>query len=438
MKTDIHPSYDVTNVTCSCGNTFTTRSTKPGDMHIELCNECHPFFTGKQKLVDTGGRVERFQKRYGKSTFTKAGEVNLRLAREARRARTAMELLVGVTAHELRAPITSLHGALDIMKATAPEGSGHIDPSKTVGGQAVLEGVMMRAPSAWSVAVRHSDGSIVARRDELARLSERNSLARVPFIRGVLVLWESLSLGYRALSWSAVQATDEEEEPLTSSQIAWTMVLAFLVFAGIFIVLPAVAAKGVSSDSGFLFNVVEGLIRLVLFVGYIWAIGRSKEIARVFEYHGAEHMSIHAFEAGEPLSISSVARYRPEHPRCGTSFLLIVILGSIIVFTFLGIPEWWLLVISRLVGIPLIAGLAYELLRWSGTRPSDRLARVLAAPGIWLQKLTTSVPNEDQIEVAISSLVVALDDDSVADVIGRGGVPETALSARHAVMSQEA
>lgn len=321
---------------------------------------------------------------------------------------------------------------------TTPETSGHIDPSETVGGQAVLEGVMMRAPTAWAVAVRQPDGEIVARRDELKRLSERNRWARVPFVRGIFVLGESLSLGFKALSWSAQKATDEEEEPLTGAQIGWTMALAFAFFAGVFILIPAFAAGFVSSESGIIFNVAEGVIRLALFVGYIWAIGRSKEIARVFEYHGAEHMSIHAFEAGEPLSISSVARFRPEHPRCGTSFLLIVVLGSIVVFTFLGVPGFVLLVASRLLGIPVIAGLAYELLRWSGTRPGGRMAAILAAPGIWLQKLTTAVPDESQIEVAISSLVVALDDARADDVIGRGGLPSTALRARRAVLGQEA
>lgn len=320
----------------------------------------------------------------------------------------------------------------------APRGGDHIDPANTVGGQAVLEGVMMRAPSAWSVAVRKPDGEIVARRDELKRLSERNRWAKIPFIRGIFVLVESLSLGFRALSWSAQKATDEEEEPLTGAQIAWTMALAFTFFAGVFIILPALAAGAVSSDSGIVFNVTEGLIRLVLFVAYIWAIGRSKEIARVFEYHGAEHMSIHAYEAGEPLSVDSVARYRPEHPRCGTSFLLIVVLGSIVFFTFFGVPGFVFLIVSRLLGIPIIAGLAYELLRWSGTRPGGRFARVLAAPGIWLQKLTTAVPDEGQIEVAISSLVVALDDEKVDEVIDRGGLPETALEARRTVLGQEA
>jgi len=290
----------------------------------------------------------------------------------------------------------------------------------------------MRAPGAWAVAVRQPEGGIVARRNELARLSERNRWATIPFVRGIFVLGESLSLGFKALSWSAQVATEEEEKPLTGAQIGWTMALAFVFFAGVFILLPALAAEAVSSESDLLFSVIEGVIRLALFVGYIWLIGRSRDIARVFEFHGAEHMSIHAYEAGEPLSIESVRRYPPEHPRCGTSFLLIVILGSIILFTFLGQPGIPFLIVSRLVGIPLIAGLAYEVLRWSGTRPDGRLAAVLAQPGIWLQKLTTEVPGDDQIEVAISSLVVALDEEQLADVVSRGGVPPTAILAREA------
>jgi uncharacterized protein YqhQ len=309
-----------------------------------------------------------------------------------------------------------------------------VDPAKTVGGQAVIEGVMMRAPGAWSVAVRQPDESITARRDDLARLSERNRAARIPLVRGVLVLWESLSLGFRALSWSAEKAAGEEEKPLSKTEIGWTMGVAIVLFAGLFILLPALVAGLFSGESGLLFNVVEGLVRLALFVGYIWAIGRSKEIGRVFEYHGAEHMSIHAYEAGEPLSIDSVRRYPPEHPRCGTSFLLIVVLGSIVFFSFFGQPGWAFLVVSRLLGIPIIAGLAYELLRWSGTRTTGRAARILAAPGLWLQKLTTRVPDDAQIEVAISSLVVALDDEMLKVVRGRGGVPETALQARHALL----
>jgi uncharacterized protein YqhQ len=296
---------------------------------------------------------------------------------------------------------------------------------------------MMRATTAWSVAVRQPDGTIVARRDELARLSERRRAARIPLLRGIFVLGESLSLGYKALGWSAQKAAEEEEEQISRAQIGFTMTVALILFAGFFILVPAFAAGAVARESGLIFNIVEGLIRLGLFVGYIWAIGRSKEIARVFEYHGAEHMSIHAYEAGEPLSITSVSRFPPEHPRCGTSFLLIVVLGSIILFTFLGVPDGIaFLVISRLAGIPIIAGLSYELLRWSGTRPDGDLARALAAPGIWLQKLTTSQPDHGQIEVAIASLITALDEGQTGEVVSRGQVPETALAVRAAVLGQ--
>ena len=315
-------------------------------------------------------------------------------------------------------------------QAPAHHSGGPIDTASTVGGQAVIEGVMMRAPNAWAVAVRQPNGEITARRNELGRLSARNRWARIPFIRGIFVLGESLTLGFKALSWSAQVATEEEEQPLTECRSALTMALAFVFFAGVFILLPAFAADAVTDESSLWFSAVEGVLRLVLFVGYIWAIGRSSEIARVFEYHGAEHMSIHAYEAGEPLSVESVARYRPEHPRCGTSFLLIVVLGSIVLFSFLGQPGILFLVISRLLGIPIIAGLAYELLRWSGTRPDGRLAAILARPGIWLQKLTTSVPDESQIEVAISSLVTALNEEQVEAVSKRGGVLPIALEVR--------
>jgi len=300
----------------------------------------------------------------------------------------------------------------------------------SVGGQAILEGVMMRAPGAWAVAVRRPDGIIEAMRHPLPRLSSRSVLARMPFMRGVMVLGESLTLGYRALTWSAQKAAGDEEEELTKGQIALSMAIAFVIFAGLFIVLPALVAKWTAGESGFAFASIEAVLRLVLFIGYLWAIGRSNDIRRVFMYHGAEHMSIHAFEAGEPLSVASVSRYRPEHPRCGTNFLMIVILLSIVIFTLVGRPAWPLLIASRVVGIPVIAGLAYEVLKFAGVRQGERLGRFLAAPGLWLQKLTTGVPEPDMIEVAVTSLVSALEADQVEEVINRGGVPEAALAAR--------
>jgi uncharacterized protein YqhQ len=319
---------------------------------------------------------------------------------------------------------------------SSPEARQSIDPSTTVGGQAVIEGVMMRAPGAWAVAVRRPDGVIEAIRRELPRLSTRSVAARIPFVRGIMVLGESLTLGFRALSWSAQKAVDEEEdEPLTGRQIAFSMTIALTFFLAVFILVPAFVARFSSGDSAVAFNVVEGAVRLALFVGYIWAIGRSKEIARVFEFHGAEHMTIHAYEAGEPLTIQSVVRYQPEHPRCGTSFLLIVILGSIVLFSLIHQPGIGFLLVSRIFGIPIIAGLAYELLRFSGLGRVSWLAGVLAAPGLWLQKLTTNRPDEDQIEVAIASMLTALDHETVEEVRSRGAVPDSAIAAREGALT---
>lgn len=288
----------------------------------------------------------------------------------------------------------------------------------------------MRAPGAWAVAVRRPDGEIEAQRHDLPKLSSRSKWAKVPLVRGMLVLGESLSLGFRALSWSAQKSVGEDEKELSRTEIAGSLAIAMVIFAGLFIVLPAAAANVMVGESDTAFVVLEAVIRLALFIAYIWLLGRSKEIRRVFQYHGAEHMSIHAYENGEPLSVASVKRYRPEHPRCGTSFLLIVILLAIVVFTLVGRPSWPWLVGSRILGIPLIAGLSYELLRWSGTHSSDRVAAVLAAPGMWLQRLTTGVPEEPMIEVAVTSLLSALEDDQVDEVIARGEVPETSVRAR--------
>ena len=212
-------------------------------------------------------------------------------------------------------------------------------PGATVGGQAVIEGVMMRAPSKWSVAVRRPDGVIEAVTHELPRLSARSRWGKVPFVRGVLVLAESLNLGFRALSWSARKAGLEDGEEMSGRQMAFSLVVALVFFFGIFMVLPLLVARGAEKlfgDSSILFNVVDGLVRIAIFVGYVWAIGRSAEIRRVFEFHGAEHKTIHAYEAGDPLTIDAIERYSPRHPRCGTNFLLIVVLIALILFTMLG------------------------------------------------------------------------------------------------------
>lgn len=301
------------------------------------------------------------------------------------------------------------------------------DPQKTVGGQAVIEGVMMRAPTGWAVAVRTPNGAIETRSEELPRLSSRSRLAKIPFIRGVMVLGESLTLGMRALTWSAQKQAEVDEEELGKAQLVGSMAVALLVFALVFILGPAAAADWIASESDWLFATLEGVIRIALFVGYIWLIGRLEDIRRVFQYHGAEHKTIHAFEAGDPLSVDEIQKYRPEHPRCGTSFLLIVLLAAIVLFSIIGRgPVWWLIT-SRIIFIPVIAGASYELLRWSGLRAEGRLGHVLALPGLWLQRLTTGEPDGDQVEVAVASLLAALDDASIEEVVGRGEIAYTPI-----------
>jgi uncharacterized protein YqhQ len=287
---------------------------------------------------------------------------------------------------------------------------------------------MMRAPKGWSVAVRRPDGVIEARSEELPRLSARSRWAKVPFIRGVLVLVESLNLGMRALSWSAQKAGDEDEEEIKPHHIAGAMAIALVLFIGLFMILPLLVARGaegVFGESTILFNIVDGVVRIALFVGYIWAIGRSEEIARVFMFHGAEHKTIHAYEAGDPLAIGAIQKYSPRHPRCGTNFLLIVILLAIVVFTALGRPGWVWLVASRIVFIPVIAGIAYEILKLA----SDRAWMSLASrPGIWLQRLTTREPTDDQVEVAIAALLSALHPEERSEVEERGPIAPGGLA----------
>jgi uncharacterized protein YqhQ len=287
---------------------------------------------------------------------------------------------------------------------------------------------MMRAPSRWAVAVRRPDDIIEVARHELPRLSERSSAAKIPFIRGVLVLVESLTLGFRALSWSAQKSGDEDEQ-ITKLQTTITMIVAVAVALAIFIFIPVLVAdllKERLGGSDFFFVVLDGLIRIGMIVLYIWAISRSKEIQRVFQYHGAEHKTIHAYEAGDPLTIAEVQKYSPRHPRCGTSFLLIVGMVAFFVFLLLaGLPFWWQ-VAARVLLIPVIAGISYELLKAGAT---SRWMSWANRPGIWLQSITTKEPEDRMVEVAIASLLGALTEDEVVAVEARGPVAPGALAA---------
>ncbi|MEW6058934.1 MAG: DUF1385 domain-containing protein, partial [Actinomycetota bacterium] len=272
------------------------------------------------------------------------------------------------------------------------------------GGQAVIEGVMMRGRDVWAVAVRRPDRSIHVESHDIHSIADRFPIFRKPGLRGVMALGQSLSIGMRALSISANQSSPEEVQ-MSSGLMALSMTVALALFLGIFIVGPAIVFRwvGRSVDSSLLVNVLEGLFRICLFLAYLALIGRTKDIRRVFQYHGAEHKTIAAYEHDEPLVPARVDRYSTLHVRCGTNFLLIVMVIAILVFALFGNPGIWWRVGSRIVAIPVIAGIAYEMLRLGARFEGSKFMRALMAPGLWLQKITTKQPDGDQIEVAIAS-----------------------------------
>ncbi|MFN8037001.1 MAG: DUF1385 domain-containing protein [Acidimicrobiia bacterium] len=290
-----------------------------------------------------------------------------------------------------------------------------------MGGQAVVEGVMMRGPGTWAVAVRTPEGEIELEVNEAPRWAER--YAGFPFVRGITTLGESLSLGFKALSWSANRQVPEEER-LSSGAMGWTVAVALVVFSAIFLVLPALAVRGVGNRigaTGVWSHVAEGAFRLALFIGYIVAIGQLKDIKRVFQYHGAEHKAIAAYENEVELSPESAQQFTTEHVRCGTNFLLTVMVVAIVVYSAFGRPALPLLILSRVVMIPVIAGASYEIIRFAAGHMQWRWVRVLMKPGLWLQRLTTRQPSIDQLEVAIASLRAVMTAEQLAAVETRVG-----------------
>ncbi len=289
---------------------------------------------------------------------------------------------------------------------------------------------MMRAPEAWAVAVRRPDGVIEAKRHDLPGIVSRSKGAKVPFLRGIFVLAESLSLGFRALSWSAEKAGDEEEQ-VSRSTVIWTMVLAVVLAIGLFVLVPVLAAgflKQYVADSNIAFVVIDGVIRIALVVGYIWLIGRADDIQRVFQYHGAEHKTIHAYENGDPLDVDAIQKYSPRHPRCGTSFIIIVAMVAFFVFLLLAPLEFVWQIVARIALIPVIAGMSYEVLKAAA---GHRWLAWASKPGIWIQSITTKEPDDDQVEVAVASLLAALEDEAVNEVKQRGPVVAAALAAEY-------
>ncbi len=273
-----------------------------------------------------------------------------------------------------------------------------------VGGQAVIEGVMMRGPGYIATAVREPSGEIIVKKEPFFSIGDTYPLLKKPLLRGVVSLGESLYHGMQALSFSA-QAAGEEDDQLSNKEIIMTMAFALVMAIVLFVIIPTYAAKFLHSttDDARILNTIEGVLRLAIFLAYIAVISMMKDIRRVFEYHGAEHKTIHAYEAGQPLDVEHIRAYSTLHPRCGTNFMLIVMLVSIFVFAFLGWPDLWERILSRIILLPVIAGVSYEIIRFAG-RSEQRWVACAITPGLWLQKMTTREPSDDQIEVAIKAL----------------------------------
>jgi uncharacterized protein YqhQ len=297
-----------------------------------------------------------------------------------------------------------------------------------VGGQAVLEGVMMRGVSNWAVAVRKpvaedrddegavdpergAHGEIAIETFPLESWVRRRRVYRWPVIRGVVALAESMAIGFKALSISANAQIPEDEEPISGGVWAGTVFLGLAFAVGLFFVVPVGLTSLIKDwlDSSFLFWLVEGIVRTTIFLGYLALLSKMRDLRRVFEYHGAEHKTIACYEADDELVPERAAIYPRLHPRCGTSFLLIVMIVAIFVFAPIGLPSWWILLLSRILGVPLIAGISFEIIKFAGRNRSRRWVRAVMWPGMQLQLLTTREPDREQLAVAIAALQAVLD-----------------------------
>ena len=284
------------------------------------------------------------------------------------------------------------------------------------GGQAVIEGVMIRGQSSMATACRLPNREIRVHKETLRPLTTRHRLLSLPIIRGTPALIEALTIGFRSLMWSANQALEGEgQKPVSNLGYTLTISVALVFGIGFFILLPSLAVGRVTHHP-FGKNLAEGMLRIAMFIGYVLVISRMRDIKRLFEYHGAEHKVVNAWEAGEPLELNRMTGYSVIHRRCGTSFILMVFAVSIVAHALLGWPAWHWRLLSRLALLPVIAGISYEIVRWSGRRPHSRLIAVLVAPGLWLQRMTTREPTEDQIEVAARAMREVLEAEAPAQL----------------------
>jgi uncharacterized protein YqhQ len=296
-----------------------------------------------------------------------------------------------------------------------PDGALVAKRDAPLGGQAVLEGVMMRGVSTWAVAVRSPEGRIDIETESITPWAGRHRLLRVPVIRGMVALAESMKIGFRALAISANAQLEEDEQGEAEEIGGWvwglTIALSLALAIGLFFVIPVGLTSLIKDQLGsaFLFWLVEGILRTGIFIGYIVVISRLPDLRRVFEYHGAEHKTISCYEAEDELVPARARLYSRLHPRCGTSFLLIVMVVAIFVFAPLGLPAWYWLLASRILGIPLIAGISYEVIKWAGKNRRKRWVRAVMWPGLMLQNLTTREPDEEQLAVAIAALESVLE-----------------------------
>jgi uncharacterized protein YqhQ len=289
-----------------------------------------------------------------------------------------------------------------------------------VGGQAIMEGVLMRSPNFWGMAVRTPSGDVDLRAEQFRSVTRRSRLFRLPIVRGALSLGETLWLGMKALTLSTNIALGEEQE-LSKKEIAGTLVFALVLGFGLFLVAPVLGTKGLGSllggsiENPVLFNLIEGVIRIAIFVAYLVGITLlSKDIKRFFGYHGAEHKAIKVYERGEELVPENARKLDTSHVRCGTSFVLYVLVLSILVFSLLGVQGWVYMLASRIIVIPIVAGLAFEFIMWSARHQDSALVRALVWPGLQMQKLTTREPSDDMVEVAMASLkkVISMEKES--------------------------
>jgi uncharacterized protein YqhQ len=293
------------------------------------------------------------------------------------------------------------------------------------GGQAVIEGVMMRGRTSVAVAVRRPNGEITVRHDPLGKWST-SRVREIPLLRGIVILVETLILGIRALFYSASVSVEEEEQEVSSGLLWGSVAVGLILALALFLVIPLLIIHFLidpNVSTPIVGNVVDGVIRLIIFIIYLWAMSLMPDIRRVFAYHGAEHSTINAYEAGEPLEVEAVRNYGTAHFRCGTSFLLFVLVLAIIAHAFLGRPPMWIRIVERIAILPGIAAVGYEMIRFSAAHVSNRLVRAIITPGLALQSMTTREPDDGQIEVAISALkrVIADDAEPVAEATEETG-----------------